>query len=273
MAFIDEKLLQLKSLIEDSIHSGGTKGKESMIRSSVLINLIHDAVKYEFIQAGIKRENIYPPFGQTKPELKMAGFLKQKDQDICIVPSRIEKQSTKIDWGPLAFEEKIDEYGYDYSAHSIVVNVRSQMSSLAKNADTLFERTFAEAMNLHMRYPNIVLGEVYLIPVHEYDDALVKQKIVGFKKRQTNLEKYISFFDSINNRSDCKNIYAYERCALLIVDFNRTVPYLFRNSAELKEAGYLTEDFFIEYETLNFQEFVRDLLRVYSSRYDINNLF
>ena len=34
------------------------------------------------------------------------------------------------------------------------------MSSLAKNADTLFERTFAEAMNLHMQYPNIVLSDV-----------------------------------------------------------------------------------------------------------------
>ena len=44
------------------------------------------------------------------------------------------------------------------------------MSSLAKNADTLFERIFAKSLNLHMRYPNIVLGEVYLIPVYEYDD-------------------------------------------------------------------------------------------------------
>lgn len=34
-----------------------------------------------------------------------------------------------------------------------------------------------------MRYPNAVLGEVYLIPVHEYDDALVAQKTVGFKKK------------------------------------------------------------------------------------------
>lgn len=71
------------------------------------------------------------------------------------------------------------------------------MSSLAKNSDTLFERTFAESQNLHMRYPNIVLGEVYLIPVREYDDELVKSNRVGFKARQTNIEKYISFFNSM----------------------------------------------------------------------------
>ena len=146
------------------------------------------------------------------------------------------------------------------------------MSSLAKNSDTLFERTFAEAQNLHMRYPNIVLGEVYLIPVHEYDDDLVKSNTVGFKTKQTNLEKYISFFNSINNRAIGGEDYAYERCALLIVDFNRQQPYLFRNSAELKREGYISQDFEIEYASLNFQDFFNDILQIYARRYNINNL-
>lgn len=272
MSFIDEQLLQFKTLIEDSIITGGAKGKESVIRSSVLINLIHDAVKNSFIEAGVKPANIYPHFGDTKPELKMAGFLKQKDQDVCIVPSNIRKAPTTINWGPLAFESKIDEYGYEYSTNTLVINVRSQMSSLAKNSDTLFERTFAEAQNLHMRYKEIVLGEVYLIPVHEYDDDLVKHNMVGFKSRQTNVEKYISFFNSINNRATGGEDYAYERCALLIVDFNRPQPYLFRNSAELKRAGYISQNFEIEYASLNFQDFVEDILRVYASRYNLDNL-
>ncbi len=272
MAYIDEQLLQFKHLIEESIVLGGAKGKESMIRSSGLINLIHDAVKHEFIEAGVRRLNIYPHFGDTKPELKMAGFLKQKDQDVCIVPSNIRKVPTTINWGPLAFENKSDSYGFEYSTNTLVINVRSQMSSLAKNSDTLFERTFAEAQNLHMRYPNIVLGEVYLIPVHEYDDDLVKRNQVGFRDRQTNVEKYISFFNSINNRKTGGEDYAYERCALLIVDFNRPQPYLFRNSAELKYAGYISPSFAIEYATLNFQDFAQDILSVYGSRYNLDNL-
>lgn len=229
MLFIDEQLIKFKRLIEEAIVDGGTQGKESMIRSSALINLIHDAVKNEFIQAGVKCDNIYPHFGETKPELKIAGFLKQKDQDICIIPSDISKEPTTINWGPMAFENKSDPYGFEYSTNTLIINVRSQMSSLAKNTDTLFERTFAEAQNLHMRYPDIVLGEVYLIPVHEYDDELVKRKQVGFRTKQTNVEKYISFFNSINNRLTGDKNYAYERCALLIVDFNRPRPYLFRN--------------------------------------------
>lgn len=91
MTFIDNQLREFKFWIEDSIIRGGAKGKESMIRSSHLINLIHDAVKQGFIDAGVNPENIYPHFGNTKPELKMAGFLKQKDQDVCIVPSNIKK--------------------------------------------------------------------------------------------------------------------------------------------------------------------------------------
>ncbi len=276
MQFIDEQLLKFKQLIENAIITGGSQGKESIIRSSKLINLIHDAVKYEFINRGVKEYNIYPPFGESKPELKIAGFLKQKDQDICIVPNNIEKIKTYINWGPLAYQNKIDPYGYEYSTNTLVINVRSQMSSLAKNADTLFERTFAEALNLHMRYPKMVLGEVYLIPVHEYDDDLVKESKVGFKSSRTDLEKYISFFASINNRKfeadGHDEDYAYERCALLIVDFNREQPFLFSSSKELKQAGLLAADFDIEYADLNFQNFVEDIINIYSFRYNIENL-
>lgn len=272
MAFIDEKLLRFKTLIEDAILAGGSQGKESAIRSSTLINLIHDAVKHEFIVRGVNPNNIFPPFGETKPELKLAGFLKQKYQDVCIVPSGIRQAPTTISWGPLAFENKIDLYGMEYSTNTLVINVRSQMSSLAKNSDTLFERTFAEALNLHMRYPDMVLGEVYLIPVHEYDDELVKNNQVGYKTRQTNLEKYISFFNSINGRTIGGADYAYERCALLIVDFSQPQPYLFENSQELKDAGFISKGFGIEYATLNFQSFTDDILAIYADRCNLANL-
>lgn len=272
MAYIDQQLLQFKTMIENAIVEGGAKKKESVIRSSVLINLIHDAVKQDFIDRGVNPQNIYPHLGNTKPELKLAGFLKQKDQDICIVPSNIKKTPTTISWGPMAHENKHDPYGKMFTINTLVINVRSQMSSLAKNSDTLFERTFAEALNLHMQYPDIVLGEVYLIPLHEYDDELVKCKEVGFKSKQTNVERYISFFNSINNRPIHGEDYAYERCALLVVDFNKSQPHLFNNSAELKAAGIISQNFNIEYASLNFENFADDILSIYSKRYNIKNL-
>ena len=272
MSFIDEQLLTFKTMIEQSIVTGGAKGKESMIRSSALINLIHDAVKNELIEQGVHPSNIFPPFGASRPEIKMAGFLKQKDQDVCVLPANIKKQPIIINWGPLKFENKKDPYGFDFSTNSLVINVRSQMSSLAKNTDTLFERTFAEAQNLHMRYKDIVLGEVYLIPTHEYDDVLVRQNRVGFKVNPTNVEKYISFFNSINNRPLNGENYEYERCTLLIVDFSKAQPKLYKNSDELKRDGLISPSFGIEYASLAFDSFAQDILNIYSSRYDINNL-
>lgn len=272
MAYIDNQLLIFKNMIEESIINGGAKGKESMIRSSQLINLIHDAVKYELIAYGVEPSQIYPHYGDTRPEIKLAGFLKQKDQDVCVVPRGIRKQPITIDWGPMAFQKKVDSYGFNYSNHTLVINVRSQMSSLAKNSDTLFERTFAEALNLHMRYPDMVLGEVYLIPVNEYDDAEVINHRVAFKRNITDVEKYISFFDSINRRQQRGPEYMYERCTLLVVDFSQPQPRLFRNSTELKAAGIVSPNFGIEYSTLSFDTFVDDILNIYASRYDIRRI-
>ena len=52
MAYIDDQLKLFKEMIEDAIRTGGAKGKESCIRSSALINLIHDAVKQDLIEHG-----------------------------------------------------------------------------------------------------------------------------------------------------------------------------------------------------------------------------
>ena len=50
MAYIDNQLKSFKDMIEDAIITGGVAGKTSCIRSSALINLIHDAVKWELIE-------------------------------------------------------------------------------------------------------------------------------------------------------------------------------------------------------------------------------
>lgn len=272
MAFIDEQLIEFKRLLDNAIIENGVNGKQSMIRSSALINLIHDTVKYELIKRGVDPLNIYPHLNETNPEIKLAGFLKQKYQDVCVVPSNILKLQQSINWGPMSFLNKKDPYGYEYSTNTLVINIRSQMSSLAKNADTLFERTFAEALNLHMRYPEMVLGEVYLIPVYEYDDVAVSRHEVSFKQHQTDIERYISFFNSINSRQPEEGLYMYERCALLVVDFSEKCPKLYRDSAELKSAGLISHDFDIEYASLSFDSFADDILTIYSNRHNINNI-
>jgi len=276
MRFIDSQLVEFKKLFENAIEAEGSIGKTSLIRSSKIIELIHDAVKYELQEKGVNPKMIYPRLGESKPEINVTGFLKQKKQDITVLPINIETKQEKVDWGPLKYENIIDPYGREYVENMLIINVRSQMSSVAKNADTLFERTFAESLNLHLLYPKVVLGEVYLIPAYEYDDELVKIKEVGFKKNPVNIEKYVSFFTAMNLRDikeDSNNDdYKYERVALLIVDFNKEVPKLYKTTSELKEDSLVSADFELEYENLNFENFAEDILNIYSERYDIDNI-
>lgn len=264
---------QIKSDIENSIKTGGVDGKNSLIRSQKLINLIHEAVKHELLAHNIIPANIFPPIGSTKPELKVAGFLKQKDQDISIVPSNVSKNPQTIDWGPLQAEHITDPLGKDFAEQTLVINVRSQLSSLAKNADTLFERTFAETFNLHLVYPKMVLGEVYMIPIFEYDDKAMRNNHIKFKTKRTNIEKYISFFNSLNGRNTTiDNHHMYERCALIIVDFRTTPCKIFSSTSELKAAGLISNDFGIELSNISFNEFVKDLKETYAHRFNINNI-
>ncbi len=277
---INSSLLEIKREMEKCISTAkigneifvnGSKAKESFIRSSKLINYIHETVKYELIRNNIHANNIFPPLGCSNPEIKLAGFLKQKDQDITVLPKNIEPERTEITWGPLAHENIIDTYGFYFTEKCLVINVRSQMSSLAKNSDTLFERTFAEAMNLHAIYKKIVLGDVYLIPVYEYDEAAAKKNKVKFSHRHTNLEKYISFFTAVNNRKDENDDeFKYEKCALLVVDFSKEVPKLYSTTEQLKNDNLVNEDFDLELYDISLERLVPDLIRKYSDRFDPN---
>ncbi|MCC3359014.1 hypothetical protein [Bacillus sp. REN16] len=255
-------------------YGNGQKAKEALIRSQGLINHLHELIKAELIRTSINPSKIFPPLGHGKPELKITGLLKQKDQDICVKPTNIIPVKEKISWGPLLHENITCSLGKELTEQIVVINIRSQMSSLAKNADTLFERTFAEALNLHNLHPNLCLGEVYMIPVREYDEVAMVKNQVKFKKNVTNIAKYISFFDFINGRQDpTKDHHKYERCALLIVDFSTDIPKLYNTTDELKKDKLVPPNFPIELEKISINTFVDDLLGVYNQRFHNSDIY
>ena len=119
----------------------------------------------------------------------------------------------------------------------------------------------------------MVLGEVYLIPTHEYDETTMDDRRIVFKEKQISIAKYISFFKALSERRDVQDeLCKYERCALLVVDFNREQPHLFRTTAELVNEGLLPEGFPIELADLSFDSFAADILATYRERFDIQNL-
>ncbi|MCQ2905091.1 Type II restriction enzyme [Helicobacter pylori] len=266
--FVYHLLQKFKKCLEHAILQEGEKGFSNIIRSQKPINYIHEMIKQDLVKNGIVKENIFPPLGSSKPEIKLAGFFKQKDQDICVIPNNMDKNKILINWGPLNFENKEDVYGFEFSQKCLVINIRSQMRSIAKNTDTLFERTFAESLNLHMRYPKIVLGEFYLIPVREYSLKCSKRKQIGFENKITNIEKYISFFSAISGRdSSHTDLWKYEKCCLMIVNLDSQKPFFYNNSYELKHDKIVSEYFALEYADIGFDLFVSDLLKIYKNRF------
>jgi hypothetical protein len=266
---MEEALVELKFVLEATIKKYGEKGKTSLIRSQMPIKLIHEAIKTSLINAGINPANIKPSLGSSSGELKLSGFLKRKDQDICVMPNLITPIAETMADGLLAGE--IDSFGFNLTESIISINVRSQLSSLGNNTDTLYERTFAESLNLHIRCPKICLGEVYMIPVFEYDKHIAQTKHVAWIEKMTSIENYIKAFSAINLRANETDAnYKYERVCLLIVNFKEPVPKIYNTDDELKTDGLIPRGSTVSIEHLNYSDFVSELVAVYSTRFPDN---
>ena len=265
---IQRILLQIKTDFDQTIttarfngntYENGNKAKEALIRSQKIINLIHEFIKNDFVNCGVPPQMIFPPLGSSKPEIKIKGFLKSKNQDVTILPD--------ADYTATSDTNSIE------NEKILSVNIRSQLSSLAKNIDTLYERTFAEALNLHLSYPRQCLGEVYLIPTHEYDDRAMLRNQVAFKS-VSKIENYIEMFQAINGRRDTnKDGYKYERVCLLIVDFSQANPKLYESIEELKNDNLIPQNSTVTLEDLTSKNFARDLLSIYKTRFGQNTIF
>jgi hypothetical protein len=207
--------------------------------------------------------------GESAGELKLAGFVKYKDQDICVVPNKVERTPEILTTEGILYGKE-DIFGKDFTEKTLSINVRSQLSSSAKNFDTLYERTFAEALNLHLRCPQMVLGEFYMIAVKEYDSNYANNNQVvyrGISSIQSHIQKYLLSFNAVNRRMDTSsNHNKYERVCLLIVDFSRDIPKVYNTDEELRADRLLSEDSIASIEDLSFPNFISDLLQIYTDR-------
>lgn len=273
---VNEIKTELETAISTATYNGnqyvnGHQAKEALIRSQNLILKIHEVVKISLLDEISKYRKdftIFPPIGARSPEMAVYGLLKGKRQDVVVMFDDMPHNGNHIAEGPLA--GFYDPVGKEKAEKSIVIGVRSQLSSVAKNFDTLMERSFAETLNLRLRLHNLIMGDVYLIPVVEYDDALMKKNIVGWKRDVIAVDKFISTFLAISNRSYVKSdpeIYKYERVALVVVDFRQNPPKIFLSTDELRAGGFVTKKFNKEYEPLSPINFVQDILEIYKKRH------
>jgi hypothetical protein len=271
---LQDALNSIKSSVERAIKSSGTSGKNNLIRSQKPIKLLHDVVKSELIRNGVKNGLINPALGKSNGELSLSGFFKKKDQDICVTSKLIKPKIETLSFEGILMGQP-DRFGHSFTEHTLSINVRSQLSSSAKNFDTLYERTFAEALNLHLRCPQMVLGEFYMIAVNEYDSDSANRNKVKFRNIRSienHIEKYILSFNAINNRKSTRiDHYKYERVCLLIVDFSKPKPKVYSNDNSLIEDGLLPEKSKASMKKLNFDFFIKDLLEIYKERFGFGN--
>jgi hypothetical protein len=217
--------------------ANGQDAKNAAIRSSGPIQQVHGIVRDSIYSALASRgvlPQIWPPLGKSSPELKVTGLLKAKNQDIAVTiePHVKEIVGTGVNAG------LVDPIGFQATNTSLVIGVRSQLSSLEKNFDTLAERAFAETLNLRLRAPGITLGEVYLVPVNEFDDAALKRNEVGFRSSKINLDKFVRIFNAITGEqteSDLNSLYKYNQTALIIADFSQPQVKVLWTQSEVEE--------------------------------------
>lgn len=267
---LNSALVSIKNDIENAIRTAGSAGKNNLIRTQKPIKLLHEVVKAELVSNGICENRIRPGVNESNGELTLAGFFKTKDQDVCVTPVGITKVSDEITQrGTLL--GYTDPFGIKYTERVLSINVRSQLSSMAKNFDTLYERTFAEALNLHQRCPRMVLGEFYMIAVNEYDSNAANSRkvkyrsISGIKKH---IEKYLLSFEALNNRTTVdKEHYKYEKVCLLIVDFGKDTPIVYSSDSQLKAANLMDTDSKASIKGLDFNGFIGGLIDIYCQRF------
>jgi hypothetical protein len=273
-------LEEIKCAINNAITSASYQGKSfhngcdaknALIRSATLIQRIHEVTK-DSLHRALSNANIphsiFPPIGRPSPEHDVWGLLKKKKQDVVAMHERYCASRETILDGPLS--GTIDELGHSATNHSIVLGVRSQLSSVDKNFDTLMERAFAETLNLRLRNPDLVMGEVYLIPICEYDDAAMGHNRVEWKRSHINVSKFISLFDAISGRtvnSSPNEAYKYERSVLIIADFSQTPIKLYTRANELVEANLVSTDTALKYNHLSPVNFGNEIVQKYIERH------
>ena len=255
----------------NNIYDDGLAAKTGLIRSESLIQRIHEVTKLslhtELTRRGLTH-HIHPPIGKKSPELNVWGFLKKKKQDIVTIIGDQEARPEHIREGPMAGQQ--DELGRDATSRSIVIGVRSQLSSVAKNFDTLMERNFAETINLRFRHPHLVMGEVYMLAVKDYNEQAMKQNEIEWKDDYNNIERFISIFSWMSGREnpdDVMEYYKYERCLLLLVDFSLDPPKIYESIDQLRRDGVVSPGFMQDFSQLSPEEFTRDLVDSYTRRH------
>ncbi len=116
------------------------------------------------------------------------------------------------------------------------------------------------------------MGEVYLLPIVEYDNVAMEDNRVVFKDAFVPVERFIKTFLGItgrNNNNLESSFYKYDRSCLVLADFRSDTPQVFTSLQELKEKGVVSEHFNANFDKLSPQGFCQDIVDEYIHRHHL----
>ena len=189
---IDQCLLEMRAMLVEN--------PDSAIRSQRFIKRLHHEIAEEIerrIKPKARRAGV-----EVIEEVEVFGSHKSKDVDVGVVHPTA---------GPL-----------------MLVGVRSQMSSIGKNALTYYQDIVGECISLQDRYPLSTFGYAYLHPL----TALVaqnKSRFISFDGPDLTAERWARMYDAISGRTGrsygtVRGV--YDEFAYLVVDFRPDRPVL-----------------------------------------------
>ncbi|HEU0086242.1 MAG TPA: hypothetical protein VFQ77_01065 [Pseudonocardiaceae bacterium] len=161
------------------------------VRGQAFIKQLHDYLGTELsarLTADARRRGIKVVF-----EAKILGSHKPKDVDVSIIDPEN---------GPL-----------------MMIGVRSQMSSIGKNALNYYEGIIGECISLQDRFPMSTIGYIYLMPLRAIKD--------GRQKEFIDHGRYARMYAAITGRAgqEYKSIRGiYDQFSYLVIDFAQNPP-------------------------------------------------
>lgn len=104
----------------------------------------------------------------------------------------------------------------------LIVDVRSQMSSLGKNFNNYIRMKAGEVESLHAVYPNCIIGLVYIHPAADVPTKLPVNPVGSFN--YTNAAKQLSSL--IVTNAETELLSKYQHVSYCVINFNSDPPQL-----------------------------------------------
>lgn len=201
---------------------------DHQVRSQAWIGNAHEFVKRDLLTCLREQSGqIHPGVGMSphEGELAVQGAYKPKNVDVAWIPEGLD----------------VGEEGYD---RVLSLMVRSQWTSVTKNINSNLESFLGEAVNLHLRSPGMVLGQLMVIPVR--DNHFVDDRPV-VSASAVPVHRYVEALSMMGRRAEADGpVHEYEAVGLLVIDNTRSTPRPITSLQQLRAAVGASERPFVD---------------------------